>query len=275
MYIISPLTPLFFCRSNDTTGSSSRYMQVFAPSDQILVEVITSGEVVDISGKIVSVITGNETPVDWKVWSMNSVDKLYYHTITGLDDGCYRFVLNGTQSEPFRVTSDEHELSDTRLIQYSCRDNKSTKDTVFWISEVQRFFDFRVHGGFKDDGWSFYVDNEQFIDSDNSLSEVYSYPSTRKTFTVGGACGCPIWFGELLNRILSCTYVYIDGKRYVRSEANVPEFTKVVEGVRSYIFSQILQQVDVIDGIETDNQLLIRRVESETLRSVASRLRIL
>lgn len=275
MYIVSPFTPLFFSPSKDTTGSPSRYVQLFARTDEILVEVITAGEVVEITGTLVSAASGMETTLEWKVWSMNASDKLYYCVITGLEDGCYYVDINGASSEIFRITSDERELSGTTLLQYSSKDNRAGKDAVFWIAEQQKFFDFRVPGGFKDDGWSFNVENEQFTNSDNDLSEIYSRATTRKTFTMGGGSGCPIWFGDMLNRILSCTYVYFDGNRFVRSEQSVPEVTKVLEGKRSYVFSQIVQETNNVDAIETANQLIIRRVENETLRSVASRLRIL
>lgn len=275
MYIVSPFTPLFFSPSSDVSGCKSRYTQVFAPTDQILIEVIVRAESRAITGKIISVCDNSEMDIEWNVWSMNDSDKLYYYVITGLEDGYYMVNVNGSNSEPFRITSDESVLKNTTLIQYSSKDNKDRQDVIFWVSEQQMFFDWRVHGGFKDSNWSFGVDNEQFTNSENDLSEIYSRHYTMKTFTLGGNIGCPIWYGEHLNRILSCTYVYFNGKRYIRSESNVPEINQVIDDVRSYVFNQILREIQFVDYTESENMLKIRRVQDNNMRQYDNRLLIL
>lgn len=275
MYIVSPFTPLFFSPSSDVSGCKSRYTQVFAPTDQILIEVIVRAESRAITGKIISVCDNSEMDIEWNVWSMNDSDKLYYYVITGLEDGYYMVNVNDSNSEPFRITSDESVLKNTTLIQYSSKDNKDRQDVIFWISEQQMFFDWRVHGGFKDSNWSFGVDNEQFTNSENDLSEIYSRHYTMKTFTLGGNIGCPIWYGEHLNRILSCTYVYFNGKRYIRSESNVPEINQVIDDVRSYVFNQILREIQFVDYTESENMLKIRRVQDNNMRQYDNRLLIL
>lgn len=275
MYIVSPFTPLFFSPSSDVSGCKSRYTQVFAQTDQILVEVIARSELRTITGKIVSVCDNTEKNIEWNVWSMNDSYQLYYYVITGLEDGYYIVNINNSQSELFRVTSDESVLKNTTLIQYSSKDNKDRQDVIFWISEQQMFFDWRVHGGFKDSNWSFGVENEQFTNSENDLSEIYSRHYTMKTFTLGGNIGCPIWYGEHLNRILSCTYVYFNGKRYIRSESNVPEINQVIDDVRSYVFNQILREIQFVDYTESENMLKIRRVQDNNMRQYDNRLLIL
>lgn len=275
MYIVSPFTPLFFSPSSDVSGCKSRYTQVFAPTDQILIEVIVRAESRAITGKIISVCDNSEMDIEWNVWSMNDSDKLYYYVITGLEDGYYIVNVNDSNSEPFRITSDESVLKNTTLIQYSSKDNKDRQDVIFWVSEQQMFFDWRVHGGFKDSNWSFGVDNEQFTNSENDLSEIYSRHYTMKTFTLGGNIGCPIWYGEHLNRILSCTYVYFNGKRYIRSESNVPEINQVIDDVRSYVFNQILREIQFVDYTESENMLKIRRVQDNNMRQYDNRLLIL
>ena len=275
MYIVSPFTPLFFSPSSDVSGCKSHYTQVFAPTDQILIEVIVRAESRAITGKIISVCDNSEMDIEWNVWSMNASDKLYYYVITGLEDGYYMVNVNDSNSEPFRITSDESVLKNTTLIQYSSKDNKDRQDVIFWVSEQQMFFDWRVHGGFKDSNWSFGVDNEQFTNSENDLSEIYSRHYTMKTFTLGGNIGCPIWYGEHLNRILSCTYVYFNGKRYIRSESNVPEINQVIDDVRSYVFNQILREIQFVDYTESENMLKIRRVQDNNMRQYDNRLLIL
>lgn len=275
MYRISPFTPLFFNVNSDRSSYSSRYVQIFAPSDQIMVQVITQYESRTITGKIINAITGDETEINWNVWSLNSHDSLYYYVITSLPEGCYYVDINGIESDVFRITSDEYELSNTTLIQYSMKDNKNRQDGVFWISENQFFFDWRAPGGFMDDDWSFGVNNEQFTDSDYNVSEIYSREVTYKSFTLGNSVGCPIWYADLLNRIMSCTYVYFNGVRYIRMESSVPEVNKVIDTRRSYVFKQALTFVDVVDDSENDNILKIRRVDDSIFRKVTNRLRTL
>lgn len=64
-------------------------MQVFAPTDQILVEVIARSESRTITGKIISVCDNVENDIEWNVWSMNDSYQLYYYIITGLEEGYY------------------------------------------------------------------------------------------------------------------------------------------------------------------------------------------
>ena len=273
MYFVSPFTPIFFTPSTDTSGSGSSYTQIFSPSDEILLQVICRSESRTITGKIINMFSA-EAPIDitWKVWSMNQSDKLLYHVITGLADGCYCVEINGIKSEPFRITSDKAELDKTTLIQYSMKDNKRRQDGIFWIGDTQFYFDWRVPGGFKDDNWTFGVENEQYTDSDNNMYDVYSAESTQKAFTLGDSCGCPIWFGEMLNRILSCTYVYFEGERFVRSGSSVPEMQKVMENRRSYVFKQILFDWKIVDYDESANIMKIRRVDDSTFRKVQNRI---
>ena len=275
MYKVSPFTPLFFNPSNDKFGIESRYIQKFSSFDQILIEVIAVSEFNPIIGNIIDVMTGKKNVVEWKVWVMNSTMTLYYYILSGLNTGYYRFEINGFASDMFEVTDDERELSKTTLIQYSMKDNKQRKDGFFFIAEKQYFFDWRAPGGFQDMNWGFSVSNEQFVTTDEDVVDLYSSESTQKAFTLGNAEGCPVWYAEMLNRIMSCTYVYFDGERYVRKDSSVPEMNQVNEGLNSYVFSLSVQPVLNIDKGESDNQLIIRRVDRDRYRSVNNKLLIL
>lgn len=98
-------------------------------------------------------------------------------------------------------------------------------------------------GGFVDDGVSFTVDNEQFITAEADIVELYSLENYQKKLMVGYSYGVPIWFGALLNKLLTCQYVYIDGVRHVRFESSVPQKEQVLIGHNSFVFSQMLQEV--------------------------------
>ena len=151
--------------------------------------------------------------------------------------------------------------------------NRQRKDAVFFIDGMQRFFDFRVPGGFKDSNWSFGVESEQFTTAESDIVQLYGLESTQKKFTLGLSDGCPIWFGELLNRLLTCTYVYFDGQRYARKDASVPEITSLLDGVNGFVFSVQLQKVANIDPTLTmQHQAIMRRVMDENYRLVTENI---
>ena len=53
MYIVSPFTPIFFKPSTDMCRASGKYMQIFAPSDEVMIQVITRSESRPITGKVI------------------------------------------------------------------------------------------------------------------------------------------------------------------------------------------------------------------------------
>ena len=265
--IISPFTPLFFSPSTDKFGAKSKYVQLFARTDRIFVELILTPREQEPIVYINNLLSNISTPVSLSSWKMNDDKILYFYNISLLPCGYYTVTVNGNTSEIFKVTDDECELSETSLIQYSMKDNKQRLDAVWWIDGMQYFFDFRVPGGFKDNGWTFGVDNEQFVASDEDIVELFSHEYTTVLFTLGNGMGCPVWFAELLNRVLCCNYVYFDGVRYTRKESNVPELNQQIEGLKSFVFNQMLQKVRTMNPVlEWNNQLAMRCVQSGAYR---------
>lgn len=264
--LISPFTPLFFIdRKSD--GIKSKYTQVFSPSDQILLEVIC-----DSSEETGDWILYTEPGhilleyIDYTYWSMNGDIDIRFAVLSP-SPGLYSVEIDGKMSEVFRVTDNPLILDNTTLIQYSMKDNRQRNDGVFFIDGMQRFFDFRVPGGFKDSNWSFAVESEQFVTPSADIVQLYGLDSTQKKFTLGNSEGCPVWFAELLNRILCCTYVYFDGERYARKDASAPETTVLLEGVNSFVFTQNLQKVINIDPVLTlRHQALMRRIDNTNYR---------
>ena len=262
MYRISPFTPIFFKPSADKHGAEPQCVHVFANTDRILIEIIATGETAAPPDLIIhNTFNEYETAYSWHSWEMNEDTTLYFIELQGMDDGKYVASIGTVESEVFSVSSEERELRDTVLIQFSNADNRQRNDVVFWIDGMQRFFDFRVPGGFKDDNWTFGVNNEQFLTSDNDTVDLFGQESTVKALTLGNSDGCPVWFADLLNRLLCCNYVYVDGERFTRNESDVPEMNAEVEGLRSYIFTQGLRKVINLDpNIENTNLLVLRRV---------------
>lgn len=259
--LISPFTPLFFRKDIRNDGLKSKYLQIFAQTDVILIEIIGTEESAPM-GKICNILAQKEYEISWNNWNINNEQHLWFTTISGLSVGLYNVYINGFgHSEPFKITDDEFELSQTTLIQYSNKDNKQRLDVVFHIDAMQYFFDFRVPGGFKDSGWIFGVENEQFVTEHSDIIELYAMDSTQQTFTLGTNIGCPVWFAEMLNRLLCCNYIYFDGIRYARKDSSVPELTIQMEGLNSFVFKQVLQRIHNINPIiENKNQMIIRRI---------------
>lgn len=268
--LVSPFTPLFFI-DRRTDGRDSDYVQTFSTTDQILLQIIgVPGETVvakvhmEPSGEVLYQIQFN-------TWAINSISTLNFATIS-LSPGLYSVEIAGIgTSELFRVTDDVNVLEKTTLIQYSMHNNRQRDDSVFFVDKMQYFFDFRVPGGFKDSNWTFGVENEQFVTDRADIMQLFALDSIQRKFTLGTSQGCPVWFAALLNRILCCTYVYFDGVRYARKDAGVPEMSVQLEGVNSFVFTQNLQQVNILDPVlEQHNQAIMRRVNNDYYRATSS-----
>lgn len=268
--ILSPFTPLYF-GNHKRDGIDGRYIQTFAPSDQILIEVICEqGE--EAGDMILYSEPGHvrQAVIEMSVWSINESSEVRFAVLSP-STGCYSVEIDGKTSNIFRITDDANILENTTLIQYSMNSNRHRKDAVFFIDGMQRFFDFRVPGGFKDSNWAFAVEGEQFVTDKSDIIQLYGLDSTQKKFTLGNSEGCPVWFAELLNRLLCCTYVYFDGERYARKDTSVPEATVLLEGVNSFVFTQNLQRVINIDPVLTlQHQTIMRRIDNTDYRLVTT-----
>lgn len=249
MIKISPFTPLFFSPSSDKFGAESRYIQLFAPTDNIFIEVITTTEY-KMNGLLKNHVDCTSREIEFQSFSLKDGSTVFHSTITGLAPGYYSISLGDQECNVFKVTDDEHELDKTTLIRYSMRSNKQRNDCIFWNGEEQFYFEFRAPGGFKDDDWTFAVNNEQFEISNGNIVELFAVESTQKKFTLGNAEGCPVWFAEHLNRILCCSNVYFNGVRFVRKGNSVPEMTQEIVSLKSYIFKVSLQ--GMVDNIDVD-----------------------
>lgn len=264
--ILSPFTPLFFS-NHKRDGIDSTYIQTFATTDEILIELIGVANWAGIAQVFSEPDHKVLYQIQWNAWQVNEQTYLRFTTVS-LAPGYYSISISGFgTSNIFRVTDDPRILEKTTLIQYSMNNNRQRKDALFFIDGMQRFFDFRVPGGFKDSNWTFAVEGEQFVTDESDIVQLYGLDSTQKKFTLGNSEGCPVWFAELLNRLLCCTYVYFDGERYARKDTSVPETTVLIDGVNSFVFTQNLQKVVNIDPIlALQHQAIMRRVDNTNYR---------
>lgn len=265
--ILSPFTPLFF-PSAKADGIESAYIQTFAPADKILIELIGEKTWYGIAS-VIDINSSASFQIQFNFWDITESTRLRFAALS-LSPGFYQVSIMGIgRSAVFRVTDDADILDNTTLIQYSNKDNRSRHDVISWIDGMQHFFDFRVPGGFKDSNWTFGVESEQFVTEDSDIIQLYGLESTQMKFTLGTSEGCPVWFAELLNRLLTCDYVYFDGVRFARKEASVPETNAVQEGVNSFVFTQNLQKVVNIDPkLTLEHQAIMRRIDSTNYRAV-------
>ena len=269
MIKISPFVPLHFDDGIVSDGLPSRYVQLFATTDQIMVQVLADSGDTPSDASLKDAHSGNVLgTIAWNVWTMNSVKICYFLRLQGLSPGHYVLNVLGVDSDEFIVTDDEQQLARTTLIQYRFKDNRQRDDVVSVIDYMAYFFDFRVPGGFKDSGWTFGVSNEQFVTQHEDVVELFAMDYVTKTFTMGGPEGVPVWYGELLNRLLTCSYVYFDGRRYNRNESEAPSLTTLVDGMDSFVFTQMLRPAVLLDPeIETLNQMALRRLDEDYYRA--------
>ncbi len=251
--IISPFTPIFFIERKKRSGIDRAWSQIFSKDDEILIQILRSSAESIPVGRIIDAKSDMEiSTIKWTSAEIGESEKMDYCVITGLDTGCYYIRLDNKCSDPFIITSSEAILENTVLIQYSPIDNRARRDVVPLVGNKRLFFSFRVQGGFKDSGWSFSVDNEQFVTDMADIVELYGRESTQKTLTVGNSSGVPIWVGQMLNRILTCHYVYIDGVRFSRFESSVPQKEQIMECVNCFVFTQNLQEIKYVEPHITD-----------------------
>ena len=263
---LSPFTPLNFTRHRHD-GIDSRYVQTFASTDEIMIQIIGGKTWAGVAKVYLEPTHEVLWEIVWNAWSINGSDFLHFAVLC-LSPGYYSVEIDGIgRSNVFRVTDDPLVLSNTTLVQYSMNSNRHRKDAVFFIDGMQRFFDFRVPGGFKDSNWTFAVEGEQFVTEESDIVQLYGIESTQKKFTLGNSDGCSVWYADMLNRILCCSYVYFDGERYARKDTSAPEPTVLLDGVDSFVFLQNLQRVVNMDSDYTiENQTIIRAVDSNKYR---------
>lgn len=245
--LISPFTPLFFLTPRKSFEGECPFMQFFSVDDCIYIQVIRASD----EESCACVVTKEGYSAAQHVFATSSqIGNSSYVDTYSLNiniEGIYTVSIGGHESEPFEVTSDQTKLERSVLIEYSPADNTTRCDVVPIIDDERQYFAFRVPGGFKPSGYDFSVDNEQFISQRADIVELYARESTQETLTIGWSRGVPVWFGQMINRLLTCRYVYIDSFRYARFESSVPEMTQTIEGMNSFVFTQKLQRINYLE----------------------------
>lgn len=228
MVKIGDVCPLFFNPIKDKFGIEVDYIQKFYTGDNIHLQIFANvGE--SVSATLIDLINDTSTSISLSTYNQNSEVVMHYAVLTGLPDSDYKVNVNGILSEPFCVSSSSELLERTTLIKYSHKDNNSVFNNIFWIGDTQVIFDWRVEAGFKPNGYTPKLENEQYRNQWQEIKNLYSVPYDSYVLTIGDACGVPYWYGRHLNRILCLSKFIVKDTGFVRSENSVPEMSQVIE----------------------------------------------
>lgn len=237
-YKICDCTPLVFLPAGeDPQATVLRYTQQFTIYDHIVVQFYGEGSWAYVYAAWHNAVTGER--IDYVLMervSLGGGRNFYSGTLPVLDEGLY-FVR--IQWYDYRLQSTAFEVvrepsPDTMLIEYSNSDNNTPLDNMFIIGGVRKVFKLRIEGGFKPQGYTPNVVQETWRTQRQELRQLYSAPYDKWSLTIGRAQGVPIEYVRMLNYILSCDMVYINGQRWCRSEGSVPEKQLVMAGAQMF-----------------------------------------
>lgn len=271
MIKIGDICPLFFNPIKNEFQQDIDYIQRFYNTDRIILQIFSDDVNDNPTVTLKNKVSGDETPLLLTEYLVNSVTRMFSVVMTGLSDSVYEISIDDANSdvnytsECFSVCSDNILLQETCLIRYSHEDNNSPFNNIFWIDNIQQIFEFRVEGGFKPEGYSAKVDNEQFRNQFQEIVELYSVPYETYTLTCGNASGIPYWIVQLMNNILSLSDFNVNGEGYVRSGNAIPEMTQVSEEGQMFNMTILLEKSDVnmmdTDGIAVEKIIFLNTPE--------------
>lgn len=81
-----------------------------------------------------------------------------------------------------------------------------------------RYFEYRVYGGFRSDGFAPASSDAAFIDQTVNPVQLSSTPFYKQKLTLGDNYGIPNYQAYMINMILSCSRWYVDGVQYSKAD---------------------------------------------------------
>lgn len=271
----SPFNPIHFYKNDAVDNGIVRgYTHIFAPSDYIIFEILHDVE--ETPGRLqLSDAQNGELLMDlsWNTYQINADQCVSFYEFRGLNAGEYTLTFGDWISNPICVTDDPEILRNTVLLQYSLSWNEARSDVYAKINGRLRYFEIRLYGGFKDSGWAFSVDNEQFETDNADIVELSAVETTEKDLTIGKSSGYPAWVGEKLSHILACELIFIDGDRY--TFVGNKDITEVSNDAADYrfIYTVTMRQAKYLNAaFEREIQSLFRKIPTN-LRKVNNQLR--
>lgn len=271
----SPFNPIYFENYGTSNDAMKDYTHVLSSSDHILIEVFHKNSEILPALSLINADTDTIImSLSWSTIRFNETDCVSFYELKGLEVGCYLLRFGENNSNLIRVTNDDDQLSGTILMQYAMLNNYSRKDVYTRVRGQIRYFDFRVPGGFKDEGWSFSVETDQFLTPESDIVEICAYEATDKALTVGHSVGVPKWIGEMLNRISACNLIFIDGERYsITENSNVEQIGSNSQGDK-FVYSITLRKARLLNAdFEHQIRTGLRRTPTNYRKSDNNNLR--
>lgn len=250
---IGHITPLAFAPATaDPSATELRFSQRFGRTDHIVLQAF-GNESTTVTARVYDAITGVQTYSNACTRVQITADRYLYHCVLNvLPEGFYYVTLSGggvtLRSQDFEVTRLVENDAEWALIEYGGTENDTPMDAAFVVGGVRVPFLLRLPAGFKPAGWEGAVDTETYRTQRQELRVLYSAPYDKYTLTIGTAAGLPVEYVRLLNNILSCPYVYINGERWCRSEGAVPEKQLVMGGAQMFTASVVLERQQSLDN---------------------------
>lgn len=255
---IGNITPLAFRPiTADPSAAALRFTQRFGRYDHIIMQAVGDESQI-VMARIYSLATGYSVVSNHCTRiPLNDGRYMYTAIIPVLNEGFYyaAFAVGSTiylRSEEFEVTRLVENDPEWSLIEYGSYSNDTPMDATFVVNGARMNFLLRLPAGIKPAGWEGSVQTETYRTQRQELRVLYSAPFDKYTLTVGTAAGIPVEYVRLLNNILSCEYVYINGERYCRSEGSVPEKQLVMAGAQMFTASVLLEKQASIDDYNGD-----------------------
>ena len=113
---------------------------------------------------------------------------------------------------------------------------------------------FTTFGGIQTGATKCTVEREVFRDQRYIPKQLSANVVKTATLTIGGARGVPENVGEIINNILCCDTIYLNGKRIARSGDSVPEPVTIAKGYPYVNFSVDIEYINTNpDDVSTLN----------------------
>lgn len=257
-YRIGQCTPLVFLEaSSDPQATALRYTQRFSIYDHIVVQFAADESHNVYVGWYKASNDGYVANKLMTRVSMGGGWYMYTASLPVLPVGVYRIKMAYGGNPVFATTTDfevvnDDLLTDTMLIEYSNTDNDTPMDNIFVVSGVRQVLRLRIEGGFKPQGYTANVAQETWRTQYQELRQLYSAPYDKWALTIGSAQGVPVEYIRIINAILSCNIVYINGRRWCRSEGSVPEKQLTMQGAQMFTASVDVERQIMLEDYPTE-----------------------
>ena len=252
-WFLSPITPLAFRPAeSDPSAQELRFTQRFGRYDHIVVQA-AADEQRNPSVWVYNAINGSFVLTQYGTRvSLGGGRWMYTIVLPVMAEGFYYAILSGggknVRSQDFEITRLVENDTEWARIEYGGTSNDTPMNAMFMVNGARVPFLLRLPAGFKPQGWNGSVETETYRTQRQELRVLYSAPYEKWTLTIGTAAGIPVEYLQMLNNILSCEYVYINGERWCRSEGSVPEKQLTMTGAQMFTASVVLEKQPMLDN---------------------------